>query len=316
MQEILKCSFCGSDQRKILFKGGDLLYKTPGLYAFFECNNCGLIFLDPQPSIDDLDAIYPTNYHAFPVAVQEEKSLFLRLDKKEAINRKREFVIKNTRPQGRILDVGCSTGIFLDGMRTAGWDVCGVEPSSFAAKYARNYFGLDIQNCSFEESVFSKNQFDVVTFWDVAEHLPNPYQAFHKAADILKPGGSIILNVPNPRGFERFIFNESWLGWDIPRHFYIFSQDVLDLMLITAGFKKSKIESITGFYGAFLISVQMWLTHKSTPLKLSKVIMKFLNLLPLRILSIPIFRIAATMNRSSFYAAIAQKKDSNDEISS
>ena len=91
--------------------------------------------------------------------------------------------------RGRLLDVGCATGFFLDLARRDGWQVAGIEPSEWASSYARDVLGLDVKQGTVSTAELRDNYFDVITLWDVVEHLVDPLGDFTRLAAALKPGG-------------------------------------------------------------------------------------------------------------------------------
>ena len=97
----------------------------------------------------------------------------------------------------RLLDIGCAGGAFPVAARDLGFDPVGVEPSRWLADYGRRTYGLDIRNGILQEGMFPGDSFDVVTLWDVIEHVPDPHQLLTLVNSLLKPGGLLLVNYPD-----------------------------------------------------------------------------------------------------------------------
>ena len=258
-------SFAAARSNRLIFTGHDRLLGIPGVFSWYECSQCGLLFLSPQPDEEEIQQYYPDEYIPFQTAIQDERSWLRRTDRRYGLYKRCRAIQRLTSKPGRILDVGCATGIFLDGMQQRGWEANGVEPSSFAAEYARRRFGLEVHLGYLEDARFPDGYFDVITFWDVIEHVPSPMLMLAEVERILKPGGWLVLSLPNPGAWDRRWFNEYWAGWDIPRHFHLFSIQVLQRYLERQNLHLERIRNFTGTYGTYLIDLQLWLPNTSLP---------------------------------------------------
>ena len=136
----------------------------------------------------------------------------------------------------RLLDVGCGVGDYLDRMRRLGWTVLGIERSSRAAQIARSHFGAPVLAADFPRVDLAKYSFDLVTAWQVLEHLDRPRLALARIAELLAPDGRLMLTVPNSTGWAAKLFGPAWIGWDAPRHVTHFTAETLRRMLEGAGF--------------------------------------------------------------------------------
>jgi len=135
----------------------------------------------------------------------------------------------------RLLDVGCHIGVFLEIAREQGWEVWGVEPSSWAAKQARDR-GLEVSIGTLKEAQFPSNFFDVVTMWDVIEHLTDPLGSLEEVNRILVPGGIICIHTINIESPFARLMGPRW-PWLMEMHLYYFSPQTLSQMLEKAGFR-------------------------------------------------------------------------------
>ena len=307
MEIIQTCNLCGSQKAHILFTGPDRLHGSRDEFNLMECQECGLIYLSPRPGPDEIDHYYPADYQPFLKAIEDEPTLFKRLDRRYGLFRRCNEVTKRAGRSGIVLDIGCATGIFLEGMRVRGWEAQGVELSEFAAKYARERFHLHVTTGTLEEAGYPENQFDLATMWDVLEHVPDPASTLAEIHRILKPGGWLVLSLPNPLAWERFWFKQFWAGWDVPRHFQLFTPEVLERYLNNAGLKLVEVHSFTGRHGVLVLSVQMWLTSKNYPDRTKRLIMTIMKSLLARIITYPFYLFSDSLNRSSIMAVFAKK---------
>jgi 2-polyprenyl-3-methyl-5-hydroxy-6-metoxy-1,4-benzoquinol methylase len=148
---------------------------------------------------------------------------------------------------GRLLDIGCSNGAYLAAMREKGWDVEGVEFDDDAAECARNSRNLKVIQGDVEEAVcqLRENSFDVVTMWHVLEHSFDPAAALKQIHRVLKPGGIVMLEVPNFASPRVSLFRRYWYPMDIPRHWYQFTPATMKTVLTKAGFNRIQFKGVS-----------------------------------------------------------------------
>ena len=141
--------------------------------------------------------------------------------------------------RGRLLDVGCAMGAFLETARSSGWKVTGVELSEFGSAYARNNLKLDVHTGSLEDVLDRKqipeNSFDVVTLWDTLEHLTNPAVLLNKVNHALKDGGWFFCSTLNIDSFLSRKQGQSWHFFRPPKHLFYYSEQTLKRYLNNAG---------------------------------------------------------------------------------
>ncbi len=184
MEKVNQCILCGSATFALVFSGQDMLHKLGGEFRLVQCQQCGLYFLETRPNGKELELYYPDNYLAFQ-KINSDESKFQKIDKSFAITKKYFAVMDKVRFPGRILDVGCATGLLLRRFKEKGWEAFGVETSEIASKYANETLGLSVRNVDLLESNFEDNFFDVVTYWDVLEHLKDPLSSITETKRIL-----------------------------------------------------------------------------------------------------------------------------------
>lgn len=285
------CNLCKGNDYVELFTIPDLLLNHREVEAtFVKCNDCGLVYQNPRPAPGEMDQHYPPEYESFlDLSDPGQTSWLLR----KAINygsRKRGRFITRHRHSGRLLDIGCATGFFLNGMRKQGdWELHGVEVNPYAAQIAREKHNLQVRIGTLRESSYSDSYFDAVTMWDVLEHLHDPLANLEEIARILAPDGILIIRVPNLDSWDARIFKHNWAGFDSPRHLYVFSPRTLDQLLDRAGFDIIGRSSHSGNYTTFLLSLRFWINSQDQLPKYSDLLIKFLYHPILRIYSAPFF---------------------------
>jgi SAM-dependent methyltransferase len=173
--------------------------------------------------------------------LQDEKNI------KRSFARRFEAIAKFCLNPGKLLDVGCAAGFFLAVARERGWDAHGVEISDFAAAYAQKS-GFDVFRGGLEEYPPSSGAFDLVTLWDVIEHLRDPREGLQKIHELLKPGGYLVLTTPAVDSWTHRIFRDKWMGFKDVEHLFFFSRKTLKELLTQCGFR---VRSVT-FEGKYV----------------------------------------------------------------
>jgi len=304
--ETTACDLCGDSEAHPLYTNAD--WRLPGLDAFalVQCARCGLIYLNPRPTPQAIGAFYPQEYAPFRPAIEDERWALMRWMRRRKMQRRRALVERYSGlRRGRVLDVGCATGLFLHEMALGGWEAFGVELTPSAADYARKRFGLEIFTGQLEEAAFPAEAFDAVTFWDVLEHTFSPRRTLERSAALLKPGGLVAINIPNWESFERRIFGGQWIGLDPPRHLYVFPRRALTALLEQSGFEVVGWETAMPPYFAFAISAEQWLSVRSPALGVAAG--SLLRLPGMRLLFEPYFAITNRLQRSGIISVFARK---------
>jgi SAM-dependent methyltransferase len=237
----------------------DIAFGQGPEFPLVQCRNCNLVYLSERPAPEEISAYYPPDYLPYRKPIQDERFAIMRWARQRNLNQ-RIKIVEQYAPQspGSLLDVGCATGIFLDGMRQAGWQVTGLEISASAALLARQRFGLQVIERQLQEAQLPPATFEAITFWDVLEHTFQPCESLQEAHRLLKPGGVLVLTLPNWESLDHRWFGWEWIGFDIPRHLYCFPLAVLEALLEKTGFKLVKTWSGLGGYFTFLASLRIW----------------------------------------------------------
>jgi SAM-dependent methyltransferase len=309
--EIKTCNYCESIEQDTIYELTDLLLDRKDFQAtLVKCRKCGLVFQNPQPSLKEIEAYYPPEYQPFNAeSTMAPKSLLGQLVYRYGIWKRSRQVLKY-KTNGRLLDVGCGTGSFLGGMQAyAGWELYGIEPNAPAAKQAQDLFCLNIRACTLEDAGFPSRFFDVITLWDVLEHLHDPTKSLREIHRILHPEGILIMRLPNGDSREAKMFSSNWAGLDAPRHLFIFTPGLRKLILQKTNFQVLDMNSKSGGYSTFLLSLQFWLAAKGTNSIWTKRLMSLFQHPLSRVVFLPFFSIIGMGLQGSELMVIAAKSD-------
>jgi len=202
-------------------------------FHLVRCRQCCLIFVSDPPTDEGLARLYSFEggYH---VQLQED-AWTVAHHQREA--RRNLATLQRYRRSGRLLDIGCSTGLFLRLAVEAGWEAQGIEYSADSAEIARSTSSAHVVTGTLRPGTFHPGTFDVVTMWDVIEHLPDPRESLRIAVELLAPGGMIVLKTPNCDGLYPQVslkFKSTLHFWghpDPPGHLFQFSVRTLTELL-------------------------------------------------------------------------------------
>ncbi|HEX8121341.1 MAG TPA: class I SAM-dependent methyltransferase [Solirubrobacteraceae bacterium] len=137
-------------------------------------------------------------------------------------------------PPARLLDAGAGRGRFVAAARRAGYEASGLEPSERGVRAAADAYGVVLQRTGIEEARVEEQ--DAVTLWHVLEHLEDPGAALARIASWLRPGGTLVVGVPNVASLQARLFGERWFHLDLARHRVHFSPAGLEALLRRHGF--------------------------------------------------------------------------------
>ena len=227
----VSCNLCGQDSASVLFvKKGFILGR---------CAYCELVYVQNPPEAEELRILYSfqAGYHE---CFRDDEAV---CEKQIALAVEHYDLMKTFKAGGRLLDIGCSAGFFLKVARDLGWETYGLELSSDTATLARERYGLEVAVGELQESTFQSNYFDVVTLWDVIEHLADPKKTLSIVQRILKDDGILVISTPNIDGvFPRLSYKIAhlinyWPHPEPPRHLFQFSKKTLGHLLQITGFE-------------------------------------------------------------------------------
>lgn len=233
--EFVPCPSCGeSDGYNPLWKVPDHLWFPDRYFQLVRCHRCRFVYLNPRPDDKEMQDHYPDFAHASALLPMTMPPAFLwRIQQ-----------IESRKKEGKLLDVGCGNGLFLAFAVERGWDGYGLDNSPGAIRVAQNRLGDRIRLTTLLEASYPSDSFDIISLFEVLEHLPDFTDHLREIHRILKPGGWLCVSVPNFASLERWIFGKWWVGLDAPRHLQQFTPASLHFFLKESGFDEVAVRSI------------------------------------------------------------------------
>jgi 2-polyprenyl-3-methyl-5-hydroxy-6-metoxy-1,4-benzoquinol methylase len=235
------CPICATPDAPRFAVAADRLFGiAPGIFRLYRCPSCACIFQHPLPDAAALASFYPNEYWW---TENRKSGLSHALSRMERAYR--EFVAwdhvwfleRCATGAGRsLLDIGCGSGTFLHLAERRGFLPHGMDMSARAAAAAQEQYQLQVRQGDIGSDAWHGCEFDIISMFHVLEHLPEPGKAIAYAGRLLKPGGSLILQVPNAASVQASIFGARWYGLDVPRHLINFTPRALEKLLDDAGF--------------------------------------------------------------------------------
>lgn len=229
MPESVNCNLCGTNEVQSL-------YCKRGL-RIVRCEVCGLVYVSPRALDHEHDQLYAGDYFFSQVTLEKGYTDYMASRPlKIATFEKRLSMIGNYQKAGRILDVGCATGFFLQVAKDRGWEPYGVDVSIEALVEAQRGPNIPVVQGTLERASFRDDCFDAITMFDVIEHLPDPIQVLREAHRILKENGILVICTPDVESFSARLMGRNWPHLKPSEHLYYFSKNTLPRMLDRAGF--------------------------------------------------------------------------------
>jgi len=232
-QEFLKnieCKVCKNhDENKFLKK----FYKNE--VNIVQCSECGFVFIPPFYRLQINYKDYKNEDSLKAVIAGND---WLKIQR----NKLRYRLIQKYSPKGKLFDLGVGWGHFLQTGRLLGYTVEGIEMAEMPYRYAKDYLKLPVENIDFFEYIPKTNYYDILTMWDVLEHIDNCDDAVEKCSSMLKQGGHIVIHVPQIDSYIAKKQKEQWQAMGLD-HVNYFSRNTITRLLESKGFKVIKIKS-------------------------------------------------------------------------
>jgi 2-polyprenyl-3-methyl-5-hydroxy-6-metoxy-1,4-benzoquinol methylase len=232
----LNCVFCKRKLVTIVLKN---IPKNGNFYNIHECDHCQISMLDPFPSDAELAKLYSSgNYRAakgkrFGYIIETLIHL-VRIKKRRRIQRFAKA--------GKILDIGCGRGLFLDLMSRDGWDTIGTEFNEETASHAIKAYGLKVFPGDIIQHKLKSGSIDAININQVLEHLKNPHEVIMESKRLLRSGGIIIVSVPDLKSPQFTLGKKNWFLLDLPFHLFHFTEEGLRKILRKSGFEIKNIK--------------------------------------------------------------------------
>ena len=213
---------------------------TIASYTVSRCQRCTHLFVSAGMAPDELDHAYEREYYdagGSPTRTGYEDYLANAPLRMQGFAKRLRELESLTGGQGCLLDFGCAVGLFVKVAVDAGWDAIGYERSTWAAAYGRQHFGITIESGQGGQFPGFDRSFDLVTMWDVLEHLEDPRGVVQSVAGWLKPGGVLALNTVDSGSLGARLAGQHWRHLAPPHHLQYFTRASLTELLRGAGFR-------------------------------------------------------------------------------
>ena len=229
------CALCGTAPATLRFSDGP--------HRVLDCQGCGLTYLSPRLSEESLLAdVYDESYWRSPAPKDRgygdyrgEAALYRRSFARRWEELSPRFPARPEGPPYRLLDVGCAAGYFLDVVAAEGWEVRGVEPSRPIADEARRRHGAAAVHVGTLEQLPAWGGFDLITLWDVLEHVPDPVATLKRARQLLAPGGTLVVETQNIDSALARLLGRRWHHFKHREHLVHFNPRTLRQAFEAAG---------------------------------------------------------------------------------
>ena len=244
--EAIACPLCSEVRFSIVYPGtfpkklsGDFLKnvdRSSSDQTLFEqvvrCVACGLVYLNPRLKPGTIVGSY----------AEGEDSLFVKQDAfrirtfTSALKHLRKKRFFRFSKETKALDIGCAGGAFLRAAKNLGISAVGVEPSKWLGEYARSQHGLDVRTGVLKDQSFPEKSFDLITLWDVIEHVPDPSAELLLISKLLKPGGLLVVNYPDFGSLPARVLGRKW-PFLLSVHLVYYTRRTIRKQLRKAGFR-------------------------------------------------------------------------------
>ncbi len=270
-----QCCVCTGRDAVPVGVGTDFEYDTcTESFVAMRCAGCGLVYLDPRPADDELDRIYPADYHAFNFS-EQDFGLIHRIRSRLEARRLLRWCT-HLREDSSVLDIGCGDGFHLDLLRRYGnpdWKLFGVDTNRDAVEAAKTK-SLEVR-CGDAASMAATNasEFDLILLIMTIEHVARPDELLATARQLLKPGGRLVIVTDNSAAVDAQWFKDGyWGGYHFPRHWNLFDSASLTRLAEKSGFEVASLTTamspVNWVYSIhnFLVSFKApsWLINRFT----------------------------------------------------
>jgi 2-polyprenyl-3-methyl-5-hydroxy-6-metoxy-1,4-benzoquinol methylase len=225
-------------------------------YDIVQCHSCGVFFRADLPDSDSLREIYGAAYFAASAGDTGGQGYadYLGEEANHRANAQARLrLLERHLAPGRLLDVGCAAGFFLDEARGAGWDGQGVEVSSGMVDHGKERLGLSVHDAPFADVELDAGTFDAVTMWDYIEHSADPAGDLRHASQLLRSGGVLALSTGDARSMIARLSGSRWHLLTPRHHNFFFTRPSLQHAFTNAGLKVELMTYASNLYSVFYL---------------------------------------------------------------
>ncbi len=219
------CLICNSKRIKVL--NG---YEKDSLVR---CQDCNFVFSQKIPKHEELVKYYEDTYtrddYLSPITIKRYNEVLDQFEKYKKTN--------------KLLDLGSGVGYFLEAAKQRGWEVYGTEFTDDAMTICKNK-GAIMHQGPLDRTNYKKEMFDIITSFEVIEHINNPKEELPIYKEILRKGGVLYFTTPNFNSLERYILKGNYSAIKYPEHLSYYTKKTINILFRNNGFKKIKLEAI------------------------------------------------------------------------
>lgn len=228
-------------------------FLTQEEFALLQCQSCNLVFTSPRPELSVIGDYYKSeNYVSHSSTKKGLVNRVYTLVRDYTLKQKIAW-IKSIHPSVSVhLDVGAGTGHFVQAAKKAGFNSIGLEPDKDARAFASNVLGVQLDPIHRLHEL-ENSSIDVITMWHVLEHVYDLNADLNKLVSLLKPGGCFFIAVPNYTSYDAEFYGSDWAAYDVPRHLYHFSEEVVKNKI--SGLGLNYVKTIPMKFDAFYVSM-------------------------------------------------------------
>jgi SAM-dependent methyltransferase len=225
------CPLCGGTRGKVV------LTKPP--FAVVRCEVCSVRYTSPRYRRSARDLAYGPEYPYYrraKAALEHVRPIDRSIGARLFGSRAGRLAEIEPNP-GRILDVGCGDGFFLDVMRGRGWDVFGVDIEELVIRHARDILDVPSARLDAEKDPLPTGPFDAVTIWGALQLMYRPQRLLERIRPLLAPGGLLAIGVSNIKSVGAIFFRDHWHGLQLPTHLVHFTPETLKRVVEWSGYR-------------------------------------------------------------------------------
>lgn len=243
------CPQCGSCATLFRSSGDINNATTQEIFRYYRCSACDLVFMSNIPA--DMSPYYRKGYQSIPTTLAELRKLAAK--ERYRLNELLKYV-----KQGKLLEIGPWIGIFSINAKDAGFEVDVIESDAACVDFLREVAGIGVFQSNEPAAVLGQfsQRYDAVVLWHSLEHLPAPWRVVENAAKALKPGGVLLVAIPNIDCYESRTMREQWVHLDAPRHLYFYAPEALTALCRRFGLSPLHIASRDRL--SFVLGLQAW----------------------------------------------------------
>ena len=230
MEDLKKCQTCGNSLFTPHLECCDY-FLTKEIFHLVSCKSCGFVFVNPRPEPDELQIYYQSDEYISHSGSKKGivNSIYVKI--RNYTHSKKLKLVSKLSIGKNILDIGCGSGELLKLFKDNEWQTIGIEPNTNARNYAINSLGLKVLDEEGLSSIPDKSK-DVITMWHVLEHVSDLNLRITELKRIIKENGVILIAVPNYLSYDANYYGKFWAAYDVPRHLYHFSQEIIKKLFL------------------------------------------------------------------------------------